>query len=91
MYPCRFLGSLFAHCLDVKLGKLVSFGFPCCGIVIAGEYICKFHFNGVDGLNRVNGLNNLLIEEAGLLVFDAQLAIDGSKDSLYLSEGEHTS
>ncbi len=31
-----------------------------------------------------------LVEEAGLFVFDAQFAVDGGEDALYLSEGEHT-
>ena len=33
--------------------------------------------------------SNDLIEEAGLLVGDAELAVDGSEDALYLAEGEH--
>ena len=32
-----------------------------------------------------------LVEEAGLLVLDAQFAVDGGEDALHLSEGEHAS
>ena len=32
----------------------------------------------------------VLVEEAGLLVLDAQFAVNGGKDTLYLAEGEHT-
>ena len=32
----------------------------------------------------------MLVEEAGLFVFDAEFAIDCGEDALYLSEGEHT-
>ena len=31
-----------------------------------------------------------LIKESGLFVFEAELAVDGGEDALYLSEGEHT-
>ena len=31
----------------------------------------------------------LLVKESGLLVGNAQLAVNGGKDALYLSEGEH--
>ena len=31
-----------------------------------------------------------LVKESGLLVGNAQLAVNGSEDALYLSEGKHT-
>ena len=34
-------------------------------------------------------MKNDLVKETGLLVFNAQFAVNGGKDSLYLSHGEH--
>ena len=33
----------------------------------------------------------ILVEESGLFVFDAEFTVDGGKDALHLSEGEHAS
>jgi hypothetical protein len=35
-------------------------------------------------------LSFFLIKESGLLVFDAQFAVNGSKNTLYLTKGKHT-
>ena len=44
VYPCRFLGSLLANGLDVKLWEFIAFLLPFCGIVLAAENIVEFHF-----------------------------------------------
>ena len=31
-----------------------------------------------------------LVEESGLFIFDAEFAVNGGEDALYLTEGEHT-
>ena len=43
MYPCRFLGSLLAQFRNIKLRKLVTLGFPLCGIQLAAQYFVQFH------------------------------------------------
>ena len=39
VYPCRFLGRLLAHGLDIEFGELVALGFPLSGIIITAKYI----------------------------------------------------
>ena len=43
VYPCRLLGSLLAHCLDIKLREFIAFLLPLCGIIITAKNIIQFH------------------------------------------------
>ena len=56
VYPCRFLGRLLAHGLDIEFGELVALGFPLCGIIITAKYFIQFHscYYFRHGLTRIN-------------------------------------